>query len=120
MLREIAALRTLAGTPVPHPGFIAGCDDLDVIGVVCYLMEEVDGFNPATTWTTRMCATRACVTMSGLSYAASLAQLGNVEWEGSPLAELKRPGSLWSARFRSSCGCSRAIGTTARARVAGA
>jgi len=46
MLREIAALRTLAGTPVPHPGFIAGCDDLDVIGVVFYLMEEVDGFNP--------------------------------------------------------------------------
>ena len=46
MLREIAALRTLAGTPVPHPGFIAGCDDLDVLGVVFYLMEEVDGFNP--------------------------------------------------------------------------
>ena len=46
MLREIAVLRTLAGTPVPHPGFIAGCDDLDVLGVVFYLMEEVDGFNP--------------------------------------------------------------------------
>src|SRR6185437_6764724 len=46
MLREIAALRTLAGTPVPHPGFIAACDDLDVLGVVFYLMEEVDGFNP--------------------------------------------------------------------------
>ena len=30
----------------------------------------------------------------GLSYAASLAQLGNVEWEGKPLAELKRPGSF--------------------------
>ncbi|MGZ6778314.1 MAG: phosphotransferase family protein, partial [Mycobacterium sp.] len=28
MLREIAALRTLAGTAVPHPGFIAGCEDL--------------------------------------------------------------------------------------------
>ena len=46
MLREIAVLRTLAGTPVPHPGFIAGCEDLDVLGVVFYLMEEVDGFNP--------------------------------------------------------------------------
>jgi aminoglycoside phosphotransferase (APT) family kinase protein len=30
----------------------------------------------------------------GLSYAASLARLGNVAWEGSPLAELKRPGSF--------------------------
>ena len=48
MLREIAALRTLAGTPVPHPGFIAGCDDLDVLGVVFYLMEEIDGFNPGS------------------------------------------------------------------------
>src|SRR5215470_9145821 len=48
MLREIAALRTLAGTPVPHPGFIAGCDALDVLGVVFYLMEEVDGFNPGS------------------------------------------------------------------------
>src|SRR5919206_3001992 len=48
MLREIAALRTLAGTDVPHPGFIAGCADLDVLGVVFYLMEEVDGFNPGS------------------------------------------------------------------------
>ena len=30
----------------------------------------------------------------GLSYAASLAKLGNVEWEGKPLSELKRPGSF--------------------------
>src|SRR5438445_434 len=32
MLREMAALRTLAGTNVPHPAFIAGTDDLDVHG----------------------------------------------------------------------------------------
>src|SRR6478752_8049524 len=48
MLREIAALRTLAGTDVPHPGFIAGCDDVDVLGVVFYLMDEIDGFNPGS------------------------------------------------------------------------
>jgi len=46
MRREIAVLRTLAGTSVPHPGFIAGCEELDVLGVVFYLMEAVDGFNP--------------------------------------------------------------------------
>jgi aminoglycoside phosphotransferase (APT) family kinase protein len=94
MLREIAALRTLAGTSVPHPRFIAGCDDLDVLGVVFYLMEEVDGFNPGSEMS------EACVTDAdmrhqvGLSYAASLAQLGNAAWEGKPLAELKRPGSF--------------------------
>ena len=94
MLREIAALRTLAGTPVPHPGFIAGCDDLDVLGVVFYLMEEVDGFNPGSELAEAYVRDAGMRHQVGLSYAGSLAQLGNVEWEGSPLAELKRPGSF--------------------------
>jgi aminoglycoside phosphotransferase (APT) family kinase protein len=94
MLREIAALRTLAGTRVPHPGFIAGCDDLDVLGVVFYLMEEVDGFNPGDTVDEAYVRNADWRHQVGLSYAGSLAQLGNVEWEGKPLAELKRPGSF--------------------------
>jgi aminoglycoside phosphotransferase (APT) family kinase protein len=94
MLREIAALRTLAGTPVPHPGFIAGCDDLDVLGVVFYLMEEVDGFNPGDSVDKAYIENADWRHQVGLSYAGSLAQLGNVAWEGSPLAELKRPGSF--------------------------
>ena len=94
MLREIAALRTLAGTPVPHPGFIAGCADLDVLGVVFYLMEEVDGFNPGDSMDKAYVEHADWPHRVGLSYAGSLAQLGNVAWEGSPLAELKRPGSF--------------------------
>jgi aminoglycoside phosphotransferase (APT) family kinase protein len=94
MLREIAALRTLGGTPVPHPGFIAGCDDLGVLGVVFYLMEEVDGFNPGSEMDEAYVRDAGMRHQVGLSYAASLAQLGNVAWEGSPLAELKRPGSF--------------------------
>ncbi|BBY79376.1 phosphotransferase family protein [Mycolicibacterium pulveris] len=94
MLREIAALRTLAGTDVPHPRFIAGCDDLDVLGVVFYLMEEVDGFNPGSEVDEAYVRNPGMRHQVGLSYAASLAQLGNVAWEGSPLAELKRPGSF--------------------------
>lgn len=94
MLREIAALRTLAGTPVPHPGFIAGCDDLDVLGVVFYLMEEVDGFNPGDSMDEAYVRNADWRHQVGLSYAASLAKLGNVEWRGKPLAELKRPGSF--------------------------
>ncbi|MGV0716408.1 phosphotransferase family protein [Mycolicibacterium sp. XJ662] len=94
MLREIAALRTLAGTDVPHPEFIAGCDDLDVLGVVFYLMEEVDGFNPGSEVDEAYVRDPGMRHQVGLSYAASLAQLGNVAWEGSPLAELKRPGSF--------------------------
>ena len=47
MLREIAVLRTLAGGTAPHPEIVAACEDLDVLGVVFYLMEDVAGFNPA-------------------------------------------------------------------------
>jgi aminoglycoside phosphotransferase (APT) family kinase protein len=94
MLREIAALRTLAGTSVPHPGFIAACDDLDVIGVVFYLMEEIDGFNPGSDMSEAYVRDARMRHQVGLSYAASLAHLGNVEWENKPLAELKRRGSF--------------------------
>ncbi|KUI32307.1 phosphotransferase family protein [Mycobacterium sp. GA-2829] len=94
MQREIAVLRTLAGSPVPHPGFIAGCEDLDVLGVVFYLMEEIDGFNPGTEVTQPYRDDPDMRRRVGLSYAASLALLGNVPWEGSELAELKRPGSF--------------------------
>ncbi|HKP44795.1 phosphotransferase family protein [Mycobacterium sp.] len=94
MLREIAVLRTLAGTPVPHPGFIAGCEDLDVLGVVFYLMEEVDGFNPGNEMDEAYVRDAGMRHAVGLSYAASLAQLGNVAWQGSPLAAIKRPGSF--------------------------
>lgn len=47
MRREARVLAALAGTGVPHPRFIAGCDDLGIIGAAFYLMEPVDGFNPA-------------------------------------------------------------------------
>lgn len=94
MQREIAVLQTLAGTPVPHPGFIAGCEDLDVLGVVFYLMDEVDGFNPGNEMAEAYVRDAALRHDVGLAFAASLAQLGNVSWQGSALAALKRPGSF--------------------------
>jgi aminoglycoside phosphotransferase (APT) family kinase protein len=36
----------LSGSGVPHPGFIAVCEDTEVIGVCFYLMEVIDGFTP--------------------------------------------------------------------------
>jgi aminoglycoside phosphotransferase (APT) family kinase protein len=94
MQREIAVLQTLSGTSVPHPAFIAGCADLDVLGVVFYLMAEVDGFNPGTEIADAYRTDPGMRHQVGLSYAASLAELGNVTWEGSPLAAIKRPGSF--------------------------
>lgn len=94
MRREIAVLRTLAGSDVPHPEFIAGCEDLEVLGVVFYLMEAVDGFNPGTEVDDAYVRDVDMRHRVGLSYAASLARLGQARWQGRPLAELKRPGSF--------------------------
>ena len=94
MLREIAVLQTLAGSAVPHPEFIAGCADLDVLGVVFYLMEEVDGFNPGNEMAQPYVDDATLRHDVGPVYAASLARLGDVDWEGSPLAALRRPGSF--------------------------
>jgi aminoglycoside phosphotransferase (APT) family kinase protein len=94
MQREIAVLRTLAGSDVPHPEFICGCEDLDVLGVVFYLMAYVDGFNPGTEVAQAYVQKPEFRHDVGIAYAASLAKLGQVPWEDRPLAPLKRPGSF--------------------------
>ena len=47
MRRESRVLAALAGTDVPHPEFIAGEPDDEVLGASFYLMAPVDGFNAA-------------------------------------------------------------------------
>ena len=94
MQREIAVLRTLAGGSVPHPPIVAACEDLDVLGVVFYLMEEVDGFNPGNEIAPAYLDDPAMRYQVGLNYAADVAGLGQARWEGSPLENWKRPGSF--------------------------
>ena len=45
MLREARVLQALAGSDVPHPGYLAVCDDTNVIGACFYLMEPLEGFS---------------------------------------------------------------------------
>lgn len=94
MLREIAVLRTLAGSAVPHPALVAACEDPGVLGVVFYLMEEVDGFNPGNEITPAYVGDPAMRHQVGLNYAADVARLGRAAWQGSPLEQWKRPGSF--------------------------
>ena len=94
MQREIAVLRTLAGSRVPHPEIVAECEDLTALGVVFYLMEEVDGFNPGNEITPAYVTDLAMRHQVGLNYAADVARLGQAPWQGSPLARWKRPGSF--------------------------
>jgi aminoglycoside phosphotransferase (APT) family kinase protein len=62
--------------------------------VVFYLMEEVDGFNPGSEVAQAYVDSAQMRHDVGLAYVASLARLGEVEWEGSPLAAIRRPGSF--------------------------
>jgi aminoglycoside phosphotransferase (APT) family kinase protein len=94
MSREIAVLSTLADSGVPHPRFVKGCEDLGVLGVVFYLMEDVDGFNPGTEVTEAYVRDPAMRRQVGLNYVADLARLGQTRWRGRPLEALQRPGSF--------------------------
>jgi aminoglycoside phosphotransferase (APT) family kinase protein len=68
--------------------------DPDVLGVVFYLMEFIDVFNQCTDVDDAYVRDAGMRHDVGLSYAASLARLGRVPWQGSALGELKRPGSF--------------------------
>ena len=94
MQREIAVLHTLADSDVPHPRLVAACEDLDVLGVVFYLMDEVDGFNPGNEITPAYVADPQMRHQVGLNYAADVARLGLAAWEGSELQQWRRPGSF--------------------------
>ena len=94
MQREIAVLRTLAASRVPHPEIVAACEDTGVLGVVFYLMEEVDGFNPGNEITPAYVTDAAMRHQVGMNYAADVARLGQAPWEGRPLERWRRPGSF--------------------------
>ncbi len=68
-----------------------------MLGVVFYLMEAVDGFNPGTEVDQAYVRDAGMRHRVGLSYAASLAELGKVAWQGSPLAALQTSGILSGA-----------------------
>ena len=44
MRREARLLAALTDSAVPHPRLVALCDDLDVLGCVFFVMEEITGF----------------------------------------------------------------------------
>ena len=94
MAREIRVLSALAGTGVPHPGFVAGCTDTDVLGVVFYLMDAVDGDNPGASvgslYRTGPSARRA----AALDTATALARLAAVDHEAIGLGDLGRPAGF--------------------------
>lgn len=92
MLRETRVLAALAGTDVPHPTLIAGCDDPTVLGdAVFYLMEPVDGFNAGQQLPPLHAGDPAIRYAMGLSMADALAGLGAVDHVAVGLADYGKP-----------------------------
>jgi aminoglycoside phosphotransferase (APT) family kinase protein len=92
MRREAQVLTALRDTEVPHPGFIAGCMDENVMGgAVFYLMEPVDGFNPGTGLPALHASDPAIRHEMGLQIADGAAALGAVDHTAVGLSDLGKP-----------------------------
>lgn len=90
--REIRVLAALAGTSVPHPRLVAACLDPEVLdGAVFYLMEPVNGFNPALELPEPYAGDAALRHRAGLAVAAALADYAAVDHEAAGLDDLGRP-----------------------------
>ncbi len=90
--REGRVLAALAGSDVPHPGFVAGCfDETRMGGAVFYLMEPVDGFNATTELPALHAADAAVRHAMGLEAAGALARLSRLDPASVGLADFGRP-----------------------------
>jgi aminoglycoside phosphotransferase (APT) family kinase protein len=107
--REMRVLDALAHTDVPHPRLIAACPDEQVLGgAVFYLMEEVDGFNPAVGLAGAASRSPAVRRHLCLSVAAAAATLAAVDHEavglgdmGNPTGFLERQVGRWRSELES-------------------
>jgi aminoglycoside phosphotransferase (APT) family kinase protein len=108
MKREARVLEALAATEVPHPNFIASCEDEDVLGACFYLMAPVDGFNPANGLPQLHASDPAIRERMGYSYIEGMAALGAVDYKavglegfGKPDGFLKRQSIRWMSQLES-------------------
>ena len=81
MQREATVLSALTGSDVPHPGFIASCDDTEVLGASFYLMEPVRGFNMLNGLPDLHKSSESIQHRMGLSHMEALTALGEVDYK---------------------------------------
>lgn len=91
MQREATVLRALAGSDVPHPGFIALCEDHDVLGVTFYLMDPVEGFNPVSGLPDLHAGSPEIQHRMGLALVEGIAALGALDYRDVGLEDFGRP-----------------------------
>ena len=91
MRREATALAALAGSEVPHPALIAAEADESVLGAAFYLMEPIDGFNPASGLPEPHRSDPAMRREMGFSMVDAAAALGRVDHLAVGLGDFGRP-----------------------------
>ena len=91
MKREAQALRALAGSKVPHPRFIALCDDVEIIGACFYLMESVDGFNPSQGLLALHQSDPEIRRRMGFAMVDAIAELASVDYVAAGLKDFGKP-----------------------------
>jgi len=112
MRREARVLAALDGTAVPHPRLVAACPEEGVLGVAFYLMEPVEGFNPATGLPPLHAGDAAIRHRIGLSMVEAIAALGALDYRavgldgfGKPDNYLERQVGRWRAQLASYADC---------------
>ena len=108
MRREARVLAALAGSDVPHPGLIAACPDVDVLGAAFYLMESIDGFNPSTGLPEPHRSDAGMRRAMGLRMVDGIVALARVDHEavglgdfGKPQGWLERQVGRWRSQLES-------------------
>lgn len=106
MRREARVLKALAGTSVPHPGFIASEPDETKLGYAFLLMEPIEGFNPGEGLPALHRNDPDIRHRMGLSYVEGLAALAEVDADnvgldgfGKPDGFLDRQVGRWQAQL---------------------
>jgi aminoglycoside phosphotransferase (APT) family kinase protein len=108
MRREARMLAALAGSDVPHPALIAACPDEQVLGAAFYLMQPIDGFNPANGLPPLHAAAPDVRHRMGLAMVEGIAALGALDYRavglegfGKPENYLGRQVARWRAQLDS-------------------
>jgi aminoglycoside phosphotransferase (APT) family kinase protein len=97
MRREARVLAALEGSDVPHPRLIAACADENVLGAAFYLMEAVEGFNPADRVPEGFAENLPAHREFGIGIAAASAAIARLDVKSIGLADLGS-GETWLER----------------------
>ena len=89
MRREFRILEALDGSGVPHPETVALCDDPAVLGCTFFLMQEVDGINPAPPLPAPF--TDSDQPSVAFAMVDALASLHQFDWQNSSLSDFGKP-----------------------------